>query len=144
MTNLQHKILRRARIREAGFTLIEILVVLVILGILAGVVVPNIIGRAEGAKSKAAKAQVQTLVNAVDSYYLDVGTPPQSLDALVSDSGNSNWNGPYVKTSALKDPWQQPYEYRYPGQHGEFDIISLGADRSPGGEGKNADLNSWE
>lgn len=133
------------RTMVAGFSLIELLVVLVILGLIAGLVVPNIIGRTEVAKAKAAKAAIVSLSSAVDGYYLDVGSPPENLDDLVSEPGNSgNWRGPYAKQSLITDPWGNPYEYRFPGQHGEYDIISYGADRSPGGEGKNADINSWE
>jgi general secretion pathway protein G len=82
---------------------------------------------------------------AVESYYLDTGQTPESLQQLVENSGNdSGWNGPYVKPSSLKDPWGRNYEYVFPGEHGEFDIYSLGADGQPGGDGKNADINSWE
>ena len=81
---------------------------------------------------------------AVESYYLDTGTTPESLSQLVTDGGDAGWNGPYVKESSLKDPWGREYEFRMPGEHGEFDIYSLGADGQPGGEGKNADINSWE
>ena len=128
-----------------GFTLVELLLVLVILALIAGLVLPGIIGRAEGAKAKAASSQVTRLSMAVESYYLDTGSTPESLQQLVEDSGGSSgWNGPYVKTSSLKDPWGREYEYKYPGEHGDFDIFTLGADGQPGGEGKNADINSWE
>ena len=128
-----------------GFTLVELLLVLVILALIGGLVLPGIIGKAEGAKVKAASSQISRLSMAVESYYLDTGDTPDSLDALVQESGNvAGWNGPYVKTSSLKDPWGRDYVYRYPGEHGDFDIYSLGADGQPGGEGKNADINSWE
>ena len=128
-----------------GFTLVELLLVLVILALIGGLVLPGIIGKAEGAKVKAASSQISRLSMAVESYYLDTGETPDSLDALVQESGNvAGWNGPYVKTSSLKDPWGRDYVYRYPGEHGDFDIYSLGADGQPGGEGKNADINSWE
>lgn len=128
-----------------GFTLVELLLVLVILALIAGLVLPGIIGKAEGAKAKAASSQVSRLAMAVESYYLDTGVTPESLQALVEDSGGSSgWNGPYVKPSSLKDPWGREYEYNYPGEHGDFDIFTLGADGQPGGEGKNADINSWE
>lgn len=130
---------------ERGFTLVELLLVLVILALIAGLVLPGIIGKAEGAKAKAAASQVSRLSMAVESYYLDTGVTPESLQQLVEDSGgNSGWNGPYVKASSLKDPWGRDYEYNYPGEHGDFDIFTLGADGQPGGEGKNADINSWE
>jgi len=130
---------------QQGFTLVELLLVLVILALIGGLVLPGIIGKAEGAKVKAAASQVSRLSMAVESYYLDTGSTPESLQQLVEDSGgDTGWNGPYVKTSALKDPWGRDYEYVFPGEHGEFDIFSLGADGQPGGDGKNADINSWE
>lgn len=132
------------RHRRAGFTLVELLLVLVILGLIAGLVLPGIIGKAESAKVKAAASQVSRLSMAVESYYLDTGSTPEALRQLVENPGQDGWNGPYVKESSLKDPWGRAYEYRYPGEHGEFDIVSLGADGQPGGEGKNADINSWE
>lgn len=138
---------RNARARQSarGFTLVELLLVLVILALIGGLVLPGIIGKAEGAKVKAAASQISRLSMAVESYYLDTGTTPDSLEALVEDSGGvGGWNGPYVKTSSLKDPWGREYVYRYPGEHGDFDIYSLGADGQSGGEGKNADINSWE
>ena len=128
-----------------GFTLVELLLVLMILALIGGLVLPGIIGKAESAKAKAAVSQVNRLSMAVESYYLDTGVTPDNLDLLVTESGNvKGWNGPYVKSSLLKDPWGREYEYRYPGEHGEFDLISLGADGQPGGEDKNADINSWE
>jgi len=135
---------RRVRPLQSGFTLVELLLVLVILALIGGLVLPGIIGKAEGAKVKAAASQVSRLAMAVESYYLDTGTTPESLAQLVADGGDAGWNGPYVKESSLKDPWGREYEFRMPGEHGEFDIYSLGADGQPGGEGKNADINSWE
>ena len=130
---------------QSGFSLIELLVVLVILGLIAGLVVPNIIGRTEDAKVKAAATTIQRLAMGVEAYYLDNGEVPDRLEHLVNDPGNvSNWTGPYVKASILKDPWGQEYIFRYPGEHGEFDIVSYGPDKQAGGEGKNADINSWE
>jgi len=131
-------------VRNGGFTLVELLLVLVILALIGGLVLPSIIGKAEGAKAKAAASQVSRLAMAVESYYLDTGATPQSLQQLVEDPGAAGWNGPYVKASSLKDPWGHDYEYVFPGEHGEFDITTLGADGQPGGEGKNADINSWE
>jgi general secretion pathway protein G len=128
-----------------GFTLVELLLVMVILALIGGLVLPGIIGKAESAKAKAAASQVSRLSMAVESYYLDTGSTPESLELLVTESGDvRGWNGPYVKSSLLKDPWGREYEYKYPGEHGDFDLVSLGADGQPGGEGKNADLNNWE
>lgn len=128
-----------------GFTLVELLLVLMILALIGGLVLPGIIGKAESAKAKAASTQVDRLSMAVESYYLDTGLIPDSLEMLINESGNvKGWNGPYVKSSLLKDPWGRDYDYRTPGEHGDFDLISLGADGQPGGEDKNADINSWE
>jgi general secretion pathway protein G len=135
----------RGRQSARGFTLVELLLVLVILALIGGLVLPGIIGKAEGAKVKAAASQISRLSMAVESYYLDTGSTPDNLELLVEESGGvGGWNGPYVKTSSLKDPWGREYVYRYPGEHGDFDIYSYGADGQPGGEGKNADINSWE
>jgi general secretion pathway protein G len=128
-----------------GFTLVELLLVLVILALIGSLVLPGIIGKAEGAKVKAAQSQIDRLSMAVESYYLDTGKTPDSLDQLVDERGDAaGWNGPYVKKSSLQDPWGRDYVYEYPGEHGDFDIYSYGADGQPGGEDKNADITSWE
>ncbi|MDZ7791283.1 MAG: type II secretion system major pseudopilin GspG [Xanthomonadales bacterium] len=128
-----------------GFSLIELLVVLMILGLIAGLVVPNVLQRGEDAKLKAAAAEVQRLSMAVDEFYLDNGSPPEELRQLVKKPGDaSNWNGPYVNESNLNDPWKNAYQYRYPGQHRSYDLWSHGADGSPGGEGDNADITNWD
>ena len=143
--NMTGKRLNSSYSRSRGFTLVELLLVLVILALIGGLVLPGIIGKAEGAKVKAAASQVSRLSMAVESFYLDTGETPDSLEDLVQESGGvGGWNGPYVKPSSLKDPWGRDYVYVYPGEHGDFDIYSLGADGQPGGEGKNADINSWE
>lgn len=131
--------------RQGGFTLVELLLVLVILALIGGLVLPGIIGKAEGAKFKAAASQVDRISMAVESFYLDTGSIPDSLEQLVDEPGDADgWNGPYIKRSALKDPWGRDYEYRSPGEHGDFDIISYGADGQPGGEDTNSDITSWE
>jgi general secretion pathway protein G len=132
--------------RQRGFTLVELLLVLVILALIAGLVLPGIIGKAESAKVKAAASQISRISMSVESFYLDTGVTPSSLDELVEEpSGVTGWNGPYIKNTLLKDPWGEPYKYSVPGDHGaEFDIWSYGADRQQGGEGKNADITSWE
>ncbi|WP_223846223.1 type II secretion system major pseudopilin GspG [Wenzhouxiangella sp. AB-CW3] len=128
-----------------GFSLIELLVVLVILGLIAGLVVPNILQRAEDANVRAAKAEVQRLSMAIDEFYLDNGRVPRELRELVERPGNArNWNGPYVNNSNLVDPWDNSYNYRYPGQHRSYDIWSNGADGQPGGEGVNREITNWE
>jgi len=143
LTNGKGTISRQRRSR--GFTLVELLLVLVILALIGGLVLPGIIGKAEGAKVKAAGSQINRLAMAVESYYLDTGVTPDNLEELVTESGDvPGWNGPYVKASSLKDPWGREYVYTQPGEHGDFDIYSLGADGQPGGEDKNADINSWD
>jgi general secretion pathway protein G len=130
---------------QRGFTLVELLLVLVILALIAGLVLPGIIGKAESAKAKASSSQISRISMSVESFYLDTGNTPSSLEELVNQpSGVTGWNGPYIKNSLLNDPWGQPYKYKVPGEHGDFDIVSFGADRQQGGEGNNKDINSWE
>lgn len=130
---------------EGGFTLVELLLVLVILALIGGLVLPGIIGQAERAKVKAAGSSIDRISMAVESFYLDTGSVPDNLDDLVDEPGDADgWNGPYIKRSTLDDPWGRRYEFRSPGDHGDFDIVSLGADGQPGGEDNNADINSWE
>lgn len=137
---------KMGKARERGFTLVELLLVLVILALIAGLVLPGIIGKAESAKIKAASSQISRISMSVESFYLDTGSAPSSLEDLVNEpSGVTGWNGPYIKNTLLKDPWGEPYKFSVPGDHGaEFDIWSYGADRQQGGEGKNADITSWE
>ncbi|MDX1460094.1 MAG: type II secretion system major pseudopilin GspG [Xanthomonadales bacterium] len=135
---------RNAR-RQKGFTLVELLLVLVILALIGAIVLPRIIGQAEGAKARAAASQISRLAMSVETFYLDTGSTPDSLQDLVREpAGDSGWNGPYVKPSLLKDPWGRDYQYRNPGEHGDFDIYSLGADGQLGGDGADADITSWE
>ena len=139
------KLNRTGNRAQRGFTLVELLLVLVILALIAGLVLPGIIGKAESAKAKAASSQISRISMSVESFYLDTGITPSSLDELVSEpSGVNGWNGPYIKNTLLNDPWGQPYQYKVPGDHGDFDIWSYGADRQQGGEGNNADITSWE
>lgn len=132
----------------AGFTLLELLVVLTILGLLAAFAVPQVMKYLGGAKSDAANIQISNLSTALDLYRLDVGRYPaqgEGLEALVTRSaGDEKWNGPYVKKHAsLLDPWGERYSYRFPGRHGEYDLYSLGRDKAEGGEGEDRDLKSW-
>jgi len=131
-----------------GFSLIELLVVIIILGLLAGLVGPRLFGRVGQSKQAAARAQIELFGAALDQYRLDVGSYPSSgngLDALVKNPNATNWNGPYLKKNLVPvDPWGKPYQYKCcPGDHGDYDIWSLGADGAPGGEGENADVSSW-
>ncbi len=137
----------RRQDRQKGFSLIELLIVMVILGLLASLVGPRMFGKLGMAKQKTAKTQIEMLMSALDSYRLDVGRYPstqEGLDALVQNPGVENWNGPYLAKAVPNDPWGNPYYYENPGQHGEIDIFSYGADGQPGGEGEDADVNSWE
>jgi general secretion pathway protein G len=140
--------MRRSVRDQRGFTLIELLVVIIVLGLLVGLVGPRLFGRVGQSKTATAKAQVELLGAALDQYRLDVGAYPDTakgLDALNQNPGNAqNWNGPYLKKAVPKDPWGNPYKYRFPGQHGEYDLWSEGADNAPGGEGENADVTSWD
>jgi len=139
----------RSSSAERGFTLIELLVVLAILGLLAAFAVPRVIQYLSAAKTDAAAIQIDNLSAALDLYRLEVGRYPsteEGLEALVErPEGTGNWNGPYIdKREGLTDPWDRPYRYRYPGENGpEFDLYTLGADDSPGGEGENRDVTNW-
>jgi general secretion pathway protein G len=131
-----------------GFTLIELLVVLVILGLLAALAGPRVIGYLGGAKSDSAQLQIEEFGSALDLFKLDVGRYPSSqegLQALVQQPGGiDRWNGPYLKKKEVpKDPWGNDYRYASPGQHGPYDLSSLGADNREGGDGENKDLVSW-
>jgi general secretion pathway protein G len=133
---------------QQGFTLIELLVVMIIIGLLAALVGPRFIRQEEKAKVRAAKAQIELLSTALDTFRLDVGRYPSSqegLEALMRQPGGlERWDGPYLKKDLPPDPWGASYAYRSPGEHGPFDIISSGADKAPGGEGDNRDITSWE
>ena len=130
---------------QSGFTLVELLLVLVILALIAGLVLPGIIGKAESAKVRAAGSQISRISMSVENFYLDTGSTPDSLADLVNEPGVAKgWTGPYIKNSILKDPWGRDYQFRSPGEHGDFDIYSYGADGQQGGDGKNADITSWE
>jgi general secretion pathway protein G len=135
------------RRNERGFSLIELIVVLVILGLLATVVAPKVMDRLKGAKKELSKVDIANLEQALDLFSFDVGHYPTSeegLQALLVNPGSDQWKGPYLKKTSLpKDPWQRDFVYRCPGQHGDYDLFSLGADGQEGGEGENADITSW-
>src|SRR5919106_5784031 len=133
---------------QAGFTLIELLVVLVILGLLAAFAAPQVLSYLGRAKTDAARAQVQNIAGVLDLYRLEVGSYPSQqdgLEALLEEPADApRWNGPYVKRrEALTDPWGRMYFYRFPGEHGAYDLYSLGADDGEGGDGEDQDVTSW-
>lgn len=132
-----------------GFTLLELLVVLVVMGLLAAIVTPQVMAMLTGAKSNAVGLQIETLSTALNYYQLDVGAFPaqeQGLDALWQrPKAAENWRGPYIrKRQHLLDPWGRKFLYRMPGQHGRFDLYSLGADGKEGGAGDDADVGNWD
>jgi len=131
-----------------GFSLIEIMIVMVIIGLLASLVGPKLFGKLGQAKQKTAKAQIEMLMAALDAYRLDVGRYPsqqEGLGALSANPGAPEWAGPYLaKGQVPLDPWNHPYILQIPGQHGEVDISSLGADNKAGGTGEDADVSSWD
>lgn len=140
---------RLPRSRASGFTLVELLVVLVILGLLAGLVGPRVLGQLGGAKTKTAAVQIKDLEQATELFKLDVGRFPsndEGLEALVDRPGSAQgWNGPYLKKGGVpKDPWGNAYHYESPGKRTDVDIYSLGADNAIGGEGENADVGNWQ
>ena len=133
--------------RNAGFTLLELLVVLVILGLLAGYVAPKYFAQVGKSEVKTAKAQIDALEKALDQYRIDTRhypTTEQGLAALdTKPADEAAWDGPYLKKTVPNDPWGKPYQYRSPGEHGEIDLFSYGRDGVPGGTGNDADLNNW-
>jgi general secretion pathway protein G len=152
MSYIADEVSRRCRGRygrERGFTLIEIMVVVIIIGLLAAVIVPSVMRRVDDAKVAKAKEDIQSLETALQMYYIDNSKYPtteQGLTALVqqpSDPAIKNWKAPYIERIS-KDPWGSDYQYVFPGTHGKaYDLFSLGADGQPGGEGINADIGNW-
>jgi general secretion pathway protein G len=134
--------------RSVGFTLLELMVVLLILTLLATIAAPRVTQYLRKAKAQTAKIQVDALGAAVDSFHLDTGRFPTSdegLRALVErPADTSKWDGPYLKKrESLIDPWGRPYLYRNPGQHAEYDLYTLGSDNREGGDGDAADIGNW-
>jgi general secretion pathway protein G len=126
----------------------ELVVVIIIIGVLAALVAPKFFGRVSEAKQKAAKAQIELFGTALDSLRLDVGRYPTTEEGLKSlrekPSGMETWKGPYLPKEIPADPWGNPYVYKSPGAHGDYDMISYGLDRAEGGEGENQDIVSWK
>jgi len=136
------------RRKKQGFTLIELLIVIIIIGLLAALVGPKLFGKVSVAKLKATKAQIELFGTALDALRLDVGRYPtteEGLKALREKPTDMNaWKGPYLPKEIPVDPWGRPYIYKAPGEHGEYDLISLGLDGAEGGEGENQDIVSWK
>ena len=132
---------------QRGFTLLELLVVMVIIGLLAGIVAPQYFSQLGKSNAKVAKAQIESFGQALDQYRLDVGQYPtaeQGLAALRAPPGNTpKWQGPYLKRDIPVDPWGNAYQYKAPGQHGDYDLLSFGSDAAVGGTGEAADVTSW-
>jgi len=133
--------------RAPGFTLLELLVVMVIIGLLAGIVAPQYFAQLGKSNAKVARAQIESFGQALDQYRLDVGhypTTEQGLLALrAAPQQVARWQGPYLKRDVPEDPWGRAYLYKRPGQHGEYDLVSLGSDGQPGGDAEAADVVSW-
>jgi general secretion pathway protein G len=134
---------------NGGFTLIELLIVMIILGLLAALVAPRMFGKVGTSKQKAAKAQMSLFETALDTYRLDVGKYPTSEMGLAAlrekpDDTDTAWDGPYLPKEIPLDPWGQPFLYVSPGEHGDYDILSYGADKQAGGEGEDADIENWK
>lgn len=137
---------RKARHGEQGFTLVEMLVVIAIIGLIMGLIGPRVLNYLSESKVKAAKIQMQSFASALDLFNLDAGRYPSSSEGLAAlvrrTPGNAAWNGPYLKGGNVpNDPWNNPYIYRAPGEHGAFDIVSLGSDGQEGGSGTAADIS---
>ncbi|MCX5913143.1 MAG: type II secretion system major pseudopilin GspG [Deltaproteobacteria bacterium] len=136
------------RRNQRGFTLMELLVVIIIIGVLAALVGPKFFGRVDEAKQKAAKAQIELFGTALDGLRLDAGRYPTTEEGLKAlrekPAGMDNWKGPYLPKEIPLDPWGSPYVYKSPGDHGDFDLISFGKDKTEGGEGETRDIVSWK
>jgi len=134
-------------IKQSGFTLLELLVVMVIIGLLAGYVGPKYFAQIGKSETKTAKAQIEALSRALDTYRLDVGHYPnteQGLAALNRNPDNEpKWQGPYLSKGVPADPWGRQYQYRYPGEHGDYDVWSLGSDGVAGGQDADSDVGNW-
>ncbi len=142
------KLARPESAGQGGFTLMELLVVLAILGLLMSLVGPRVLNQLGGAKTKTAAIQIKDLEQALEMYKLDVGKFPSTSEGLVAlvtkPAGSTGWNGPYLKSDVPLDPWNREYQYKYPGERAELDIFSYGQNGTPGGEGEDADVGNWQ
>jgi general secretion pathway protein G len=132
---------------KRGFTLVELLVVMVLLALLASLVAPKLFPKLGKGKQSAAKTQIELIIQALDCFRLDIGRYPsmqEGLNALTTNPGIEKWDGPYLRKSLPSDPWGRPYYYQCPGFHGEVDLFSYGRDGAQGGEGEDKDVVNWE
>lgn len=140
--------MKQPRCSMSGFTLMELLIVLVIIGLLAALVGPTLYQRIKPAKQSATRAQIENFMTALDNYFIDVGRFPTTQEGLqvlrMKSEGNVKWNGPYLKKNVPDDPWGNSFLYRAPGRSGGYEILSYGADGREGGEGEDQDIASWE
>lgn len=140
--------MRYPRKLSPGFTMMELLIVLVIIGLLAALVGPALFQRINPAKQSAARSQIENFMTALDTYFIDNGHFPATQQGLVvlrvKPENEDKWAGPYLKKDIPNDPWGNPYQYRSPGRNGGYEVISLGSDGKEGGESENQDINSWE
>ena len=148
MKNSKYFIVTRPSQRmHAGFTLLELLVVMVIIGLLAGYVGPKYFSQIGKSEVKATRAQIDGLGKALDHFRLDIGRYPSTEEGLAvlitRPADQPKWDGPYLTKNIPLDPWGNPYIYKFPGEHGEYDLISYGKDGQPGGEGEAADITNW-
>lgn len=138
---------RYSLIEQKGFTLLELLVVMVIIGLLAGYVGPKYFAQIGKSETKTAMSQIDALSKALDQYRIDTGHYPSTEDTLqvlfTRPTNEARWDGPYLKKAVPVDPWKRDYLYRHPGDHGEYDLYSLGSDGQPGGTGDAADVTNW-
>ncbi len=136
------------RIKQLGFTLLELLVVMVIIGLLASYVGPKYFAQIGKSEVKTAKAQIDSLGKALDQYRLDTGHYPSTENGLAAlnaaPANESKWNGPYLQKKVPSDPWDHAYLYKMPGEHGDYDLISVGNDGAAGGAGEAADIGNWQ
>lgn len=142
------KILSKPCCNNKGFSLLELMAVMVILGLISAVAVPSVYKHIRKGKQQTARTQIEMIDGALEAYRMDTGDFPsqsQGLDALSTDPGTESWDGPYLKKKVPLDPWKNDYQYNNPGQHGnEIDIYSLGKDQQEGGEKEDKDIVSWD
>lgn len=138
----------KAKKAQSGITLVEMLVVLAIIGLLAGLVGPAVLNQLGGAKTKTAAVQIKDFEQSLEMFKLDVGRFPTTQEGLKSlvtkPTAVNGWNGPYLKSGLPQDPWNRDYMYKSPGEKSEVDIYSYGQDGAPGGEGENSDVGNWK